>query len=217
MDTNSVTEDIQLDDLIVDLSNQDLLQDTPPGSPLVPQPVAGTSMLEELETTNPPFSFLNESVLPHRKPLQPEVLPQPSLSQDELAAVRTAWQGIDSLRMAMETQGAQLAAVTSRMHSAELEVRNLKRSATSHPEDPSPVVKKFCVEEAVRQMSSSRKRRDCLPRKQPHSRLSQARRERGEAWLQQLPPEVPCSMGSCISTGGARALTTDLLSTTSGW
>jgi hypothetical protein len=51
MDTNSVTEDIQLDDLIVDLSNQDLLQDTPPGSPLVPQPVTGTSMLEELETT----------------------------------------------------------------------------------------------------------------------------------------------------------------------
>jgi hypothetical protein len=41
MDTNSVTEDIQLDDLIVDLSNKDLLQDTPPGSPTVPQPMAG--------------------------------------------------------------------------------------------------------------------------------------------------------------------------------
>ena len=71
MDTNSVTEDIQLDDLIVDLSNQDLLQDTPPGSPLVPQPVAGTSMLEELETTTVPFSILNEPVLPHRTPPGP--------------------------------------------------------------------------------------------------------------------------------------------------
>jgi hypothetical protein len=54
--------------------------------------------------------------------------------------------------MALESQGAELAEVTSRMHSAELQVRNLKRSATSHPEDPSPVVKKFCVEEAVRQI-----------------------------------------------------------------
>ena len=152
MDTNSVTEDIQLDDLIVDLSNQDLLQDTPPGSPLVPQPVAGTSMLEELETTTPPFSILNEPLLPHRTPLLPEVFQQPQISQEELASVRSTWQGIDSLRMALESQGAKLAAVISRMHSVELEVRNLKRSATSHPEDPSPVVKKFCVEEAVRQI-----------------------------------------------------------------
>ena len=64
MDTNSVPEDIQLDDLLVDLINQDLLRDTPPGSPAVPQPMASTSMLKELETTTPPFSFLNDSVLP---------------------------------------------------------------------------------------------------------------------------------------------------------
>jgi hypothetical protein len=32
------TKEIKLDDLIVDLSNQDLLQETPPGSPAVPQP-----------------------------------------------------------------------------------------------------------------------------------------------------------------------------------
>ena len=50
----------------------------------------------------------------------------------------------------METQGEMLVNVTSRMHKAEEEVKNLKRSA-SH-EDSTPEAKKFCVDEAVRQI-----------------------------------------------------------------
>ena len=74
MDTTGVPDDIQLDEIICDLSNQDLLQDTPPGSPLVPQPIASMPMLEELEITPPPLSFLNDSTLPHRAPLLPEIV-----------------------------------------------------------------------------------------------------------------------------------------------
>ena len=59
--------------------------------------------------------------------------------------MRNAWAGFDSIRLALATQGSKLAEVTSRMHnaesrmhSAENEVRDLKRSASSHPEDNSP-------------------------------------------------------------------------------
>ena len=54
--------------------------------------------------------------------------------------------------MTMESQGAMLAAVTSRIYSAEQEVQNLKRAAAAHPEDRNPDVKKFCVDEMVRQI-----------------------------------------------------------------
>jgi hypothetical protein len=151
MDIDNVIDDILPDDIILDLSNEDLLQDvgdsargsTPlPRTPAVSQPLAAPSMSEERATTTPPFLFLNESVLPHMEPLlQPEVVPQPQLSQSELAAVRTAWQGMDSLRMAMKTQGAQLTAVTSLMHSAEQEVQNLKRAAAAHPENTQEAVR----------------------------------------------------------------------------
>jgi hypothetical protein len=107
-------------------------------------------MLEELATNPPAFQFLNDSVLQHRAPMLPEILPQPQLSQSELAALRTAWAGMDSLKLAMESQGAMLAAVTSRMHSAEQEVQSLKRAA--NPEDRIPEVKRFCVDETVRQI-----------------------------------------------------------------
>ena len=112
MDTTGVLDDIQLDEIICDLSNQDLLQDTPPGSPLVPQPPA--RMLEELEIPSP-FSFLNDYTLPHRAPLLPEIVEQP---QQELAAVRNAWAGFDGIRLALASQGAKLAEVTSLMHNA---------------------------------------------------------------------------------------------------
>ena len=108
MDIDNVNDDILPDDII--LSNEDLLQEVgdpargstrPPITPAVPQPMAAPSMLDELATTTPPFQFLNDSVLPQRERLQPEVLPQLQLSQTEHAAVRTAWTGFDSLRMAM--------------------------------------------------------------------------------------------------------------------
>jgi hypothetical protein len=98
-------------------------------------------MLEELATNTPPFQFLHDSVLPQREPLQPE-----------LAAVRIAWAGLDSFRMVMKLQGAQLAAVTSQMHSADQEVQNLKRADAAHPEDRFPEFYKFCVDETVRQI-----------------------------------------------------------------
>ena len=50
----------------------------------------------------------------------------------------------------METQGDMLVNVISRMHKAEEEVKNLKRSASR--EDSTPEAKKFCVDEAVRQI-----------------------------------------------------------------
>ena len=50
----------------------------------------------------------------------------------------------------METQGEMLVSVTSRMHRAEEEVKNLKRSASR--EDPISEVIQFCVDEAVKQI-----------------------------------------------------------------
>ena len=121
------------------------------------QPTA--SMLEELETTTPPFSFLNDYTLALRAPLIPEIVEQPQLSQQEIAALRNAWAGFDGIRLALASQGAKLAEVTTRLHTAESklhqaenEVKDLKRSASSHPEDQTPVVKKQCLEEAVRQI-----------------------------------------------------------------
>ena len=65
--------------------------------------------------------------------------------------MRTVWAGMDSIRLAMETQGAMLAAVTSRMHTAEEEVKSLKRAADR--EDPILEVKCFFVDKTVIQMS----------------------------------------------------------------
>ena len=50
----------------------------------------------------------------------------------------------------METQGEMLVSVTSRMHKAEKEVKNFKR--TANREDPIPKVKRFFVDEAVKQI-----------------------------------------------------------------
>ena len=74
------------------------------------------------------------------------ILPQPQLSQSELIAMRSPWAKIDSMRLAMETQGEMLVNVTSRMHKAEEEVNNLNRSASR--EDSTPEAKQFCVDEA---------------------------------------------------------------------
>ena len=145
--------------IILDVSPEDLFQEvggpardsTPTPSALsVPKPLANPPMLEELTTHPPLILFLNDSVLLPQAPILPEILPQPQLSQTELAALRTAWAGMDSLRLAMETQGAMLAAVTSWMHSAEQEVQCLMRAA--NPEDRIPEVKRFCVDETVRQI-----------------------------------------------------------------
>jgi hypothetical protein len=141
-----------------------------------------------LDTTTPPFSFLNDYTLPHRAPLLQDIFEQPQLSQEELVAVRSAWAGFDSIRLALKSQGAKLAQVTSRMHSddtrmhsAENEVRDLKRAASSHPEDQSPVVKKLCIEEAVRQ----------IVQLQEEHRLSARRaasREEGRGLASAAPP-----------------------------
>jgi hypothetical protein len=78
----------------------------------------------------------------------------------------------------------------SRMHSAENEVRDLKRAASSHPEDQSPVLKKKCIEEAVRQIFQLQEEHRISARKEPHSRSSPAKRGKGEVWHKQVPPEV---------------------------
>ena len=112
--------------------------------------MADPPMLEELATNPPPFLFLNDSVLQPQAPILPEIMPQPQLSQTELAALRTVWAGMDSIRLAMETQGAMLAAVTSRMHTAEEKVKSLKRAADREAQIPE--VKRFCVDETVKQL-----------------------------------------------------------------
>jgi hypothetical protein len=113
------------------------------------QPV---NMLEELERTPPPFSFLHASTLPHRDPLIPETVELPKLSQLEIAILRNAWVGFDGIRLALASQGAKLADVTNRLHTAETklqqaetEVRDLKRSASAHPEHNTREVKKQCL------------------------------------------------------------------------
>ena len=102
------------DNIILDVSPEDLFQEvggpardsTPtPSAPSVPQPLANPPMLDELATYPPPILFLNDSVLLPQAPLLPEILPQPQLSQTELAAMRSACSGLDSIRLAMETQG----------------------------------------------------------------------------------------------------------------
>ena len=69
---NTTDMDISIDDIILDLSSDDLVQDvrgpardsTPtPSTPSVPQPMVITPMLEELATHPPPFLFLNDSEL----------------------------------------------------------------------------------------------------------------------------------------------------------
>ena len=136
MNTTNMENDDVIDDIILDLTTEDLFQEvgdpardsTPtPSAPSVLQPMADPPMLEELATNPPPFLFLNDSVLQPQAPILPEIMPQPQLSQTELAALRTAWAGMDSIRLALGTQGAMLAAVTSRMHTAEEEVKSLKR------------------------------------------------------------------------------------------
>ena len=83
----------------------------------------------------------------------------PQLSQLELANLRNTWAGLDGIRLALASQGAQLAAVTNRLHSAETklqqaeaEVSDLKRKASAHPEEENREVKKQCLEAAVRQI-----------------------------------------------------------------
>jgi hypothetical protein len=98
--------------------------------------VANTPMLEKLDTHPPEFLFLQESELQPQAPILPEILPQPQLSQSELIAMRSAWAKIDSMRLAIETQGEMLVNVTSLMHKAEEEVNNLKRSASREDSTP---------------------------------------------------------------------------------
>ena len=87
---------------------------------------------------------MQESELQHQAPFLPEILPQPQLSQSEMIAMRSAWAKIDSMRLAMETQGEMLVNVTSWMYIAEEKFKNLKRSASR--EDSTPEAKKFCVD-----------------------------------------------------------------------
>ena len=104
--------------------------------------------------------------------------------------MRNAWAGFDSIRLALATQGSKLAEVTSRMHnaesrmhSAENEVRDLKRSASSHPEDQSPAVKKQCIEEAVRQICQLQEEHRLSARRAASQQImtSQERKRRGLA------------------------------------
>jgi hypothetical protein len=101
--TKMETEDV-IDDIILDVTTEDLFQevgdpvrDSTPSAPSAPQP----------------FQFLNDSVLQPQVPILPEILSQPQSSQTELAALRTAWAGMDSIRLDTDTQGALLADVTS--------------------------------------------------------------------------------------------------------
>jgi hypothetical protein len=98
--------------------------------------------------------------------------------------------------LALASQGAKLAEVTTRLHTAETklhqaenEVRDLKRSDSSHPEDHTPVVKNSAWRRLSGRSVNSRKSTESLRGELLPSRSSPVRRERGEAWLQQVPPE----------------------------
>jgi hypothetical protein len=96
----------------------------------------------------------------------------------------------DGICLALASQGAKLAKVTtwlhnaeSKLHQAENEVRNLKRSASSHPEDLTPVVKKQCIEEAVRQICQLQEEHRISARRTASQQIitSQERKGRGLA------------------------------------
>ena len=83
---NTTIMDISIDNIILDLSSDDLVREvggparasTPtPSAPSVPQPVTSTPMLEELDSHPPKFLFLQESELQPQAPILPEILPQP--------------------------------------------------------------------------------------------------------------------------------------------
>ena len=97
------------------------------------------SVLPELSSTE--YPFLQELVVTPQAPLQPEVIPQPPLSQGELIELRGARTELDRMRIAMEEQGKMLVSVTSRMHNAEEEVKSLKRTASR--EEPTPEAKQI--------------------------------------------------------------------------
>jgi hypothetical protein len=69
------------------------------------------------------------------------------------------------------------------MHTAENEVRDLKRSASSHPEDQSLVVKKKCIEEVVRQIWQLQEEHRISTRRAASQQIitSQERKRRGLA------------------------------------
>ena len=112
----------------------------------------------------------------------------------------------------METQGEILVSVTSRMHRAEEEVKNLKRSASR--EDPIPEVKKFCVDEAVKQIVRLNEERKLSAKREASKQTvtSQERIRRGLA-----PAGEP--KGAMLNKGldPARVRTTGHLSTMTGW
>ena len=85
------------------------------------------------------------------------------------------------MRLGLETQGEMLVSVTSRMHRAEEEVKNLKRSASL--EDPIPEVNKFCVDEALKQIVQLNEERKLSAKKEASKQTvtSQERISRGLA------------------------------------
>ena len=81
----------------------------------------------------------------------------------------------------METQGEMLVNVTSRMQKAEEEVKHLKRTASR--EDPIPDVKRFCVDEAVKQICRLNEERKLSAKREASKQTltSKERKRRGLA------------------------------------
>ena len=77
-----------------------------PSTPSVPQPMVSTPMLEELASHPPTYLFLNDSELRPQAPILPDILPQPQQSTSELIAMKSAWAGMDSMRLAINTRKA---------------------------------------------------------------------------------------------------------------
>ena len=98
------------DDFILDVSDSDNIvlevgghsgdSTTASSAPSVPMPVATTSMLAEMATNPPEYSFLQQSDLQPQAPLLSEVITQPQLSQAELIAMRRAQVDLDKMSLA---------------------------------------------------------------------------------------------------------------------
>ena len=103
------------------------------------------------------------------------------MSQAELIATRSAWADLDKMKLAVKIQGQMLVSVRSRMHTAEEDVKNLKRAASR--EDTTPKAKKMCVDEAVRKIFQLNKETKLTAKREAakHSVISQTRISRGLA------------------------------------
>jgi hypothetical protein len=112
------------------------------------QLTAASGQIPLTRETQPGFSPSDSSdmiTLQNAPILQPVLIPQPQLSQEELIRVRRNLAEQERILITMEQQGKLIITMLS-------ELISLKRSTESGPEDITPAAKKACIDEVMKKM-----------------------------------------------------------------